>query len=1097
MPHSDVAATTTTMTAQLPQPGAHPNGRAMDLDERAVPRSLKRHKVLPHPGDYSYIAAEDITPSMENLEPAHRSSASSFAQDTASDRMSNGELPPTPPGYSRSTASSQSALPSSPTYVASPAQSDASVLARSSGTPPNQKSPPTPDVTPPARERRPKAARPTLLDRFPSKATTDSRGGSRSESFRTAQEFIGDSDDDDERSTVKLASSTGTRTPQAAPRSDPMSQVRKNSSGGATLGLLDESQVPKVRQEFSSFDGDWASPQGEVEQEWDENLNRNVTIRRRRPRAKAAQYREVDEEPGGAPLIATKISRSVPPQERTNVRSSPGPERGRKRTSNIISASETSTSIETKRSSALSTKSGTSTVVDTARYESSPRRQKTLRHVKKQLTLRDSIADFPANSTILAVTQPEAMLRQSRPPVRAFPARTESVASTGTMNSISSRKARRDVWKNGGIPVVVIPDRTASSRSTKAPSLRSTSSRQSRRSNSLSSAQGPSQAKDMVPTFETQRGRSPRSMSLSSSSFVTDQLTMDYPPIVPRRTSSLSASTSRNGSRAGSLVGSQSGSLTTESLRAHNAVQKRVADSARSPRVAMDSRPSIASSTNGATPLQLQPVRSMESQRSGMEHRANTDSNGDPFFGKRPATFNTPFSQASVETNGTGTVTHSIADVAEARVVNIFPHQNKSVLMVHNGSKPTEVAHVEDEWQPGDDSEGISTNKVLQVQTVVNVPLSTQRGPVTPTQVPRIQMEDIDSPLRNPREPPQPPAIQLIPATPSGLTPAHEENMRDGYFPGATRRPSLVRRALGLRSAPENGTPRRISLLRALSISRNIRRDTAENPGLTRGHSSTRSQYPTADDPPEDDTRLHPFWRPVSQEGESDGSDSEEWERDFPDDVDQMYVYPATQDRQPPRRRDSITARLRSTFSILPINDDRHYISDEQRDTDRRTIKRTPSGNLRVMRYPDNHQHESPPPSRGLSRRWSLSSKNREDRPATAPPRPEQRTWGPEKQVDERGRRVFPGWQEKLSQMRPSSLQRRLSEHRRQKRTEVLRQKISGPQEVRDGVEDVIKRNTQRVAPPQERQQAEISTRINNTVYNYPSKEEVWYGRRI
>jgi hypothetical protein len=39
---------------------------------------------------------------------------------------------------------------------------------------------------------------------------------------------------------------------------------------------------------------------------------------------------------------------------------------------------------------------------------------------------------------------------------------------------------------------------------------------------------------------------------------------------------------------------------------------------------------------------------------------------------------------------------------------------------------------------------------------------------------------------------------------------------------------------------------------------------------------------------------------------------------------------------------------------------------------------------------------------------------------------------------------------------------RRLSERRREKRTQELRRMISGPKEVRDGVGDVIKRNTWR-----------------------------------
>ncbi|TGJ84027.1 hypothetical protein E0Z10_g4716 [Xylaria hypoxylon] len=820
-------------------------------------------------------------------------------------------------------------------------------------------------------------------------------------------------------------------------------EPKSGKSQDAGLGLrlsLDDNEIPRTKQEFFTFDGEWAS-NNEVEQEWDDNLSRNVIVRKRRSLPKENGRAEVIEDVAVTPTNATKALRSMPLHERTQT--APSPQYfplefvSKSKPRWTASTSESSMSTDLRRSSGMSSKSTVSTVIEAILVDVPQQKQKTLRHVRKQTTLRDSGSEFsPRSSTSTSVRQIE---KARRPRVLGKPVapRTDSMASTGTMNSIASKRARREVWESGGIPVVVIPGRNKSltSKSARPPSLRPTNSHRSKRSNSVPRSNF-SEEKELSLSSDQLRRRG-RSMSVTYGSFPNDQLTMDYPPIVPRRTSSLSAPTSRNTSRAGS----RAGSLTSESLKAHNALveQERV----QPPQVTVERAPPTENTSSRLGQKQLYQAPSVESHKNETPNqKLLVDHNGDPFFGKRLTAYNTPFSQASVETNGT----HSAADIAEAMAVNIYPHQNKSVLMVHHMSKSLNSTN--------DKQLESSSHKELPAvagRTSNNPEITTSGpggGPVTPPQ-PQFSMDDVDSPLRNPRAPPEPPAIKFIPATPSGLTPAAErETMLGNYFEETPKRPSLVRRAFSLRKDSDNIIPRRSGFLaRTLSLSKSIRGDTSGNYDPEKNKKTILHHYPTVDSPPTDVSKLHPFWRPAYDHD----MEADDFVYDVPEEAHQGD-HSSPSDFHPAPLRRSLSERVRRTFSILPIEDDDYDITADRRSPERRTIKRTPSGSLRVM------------PHRGSfsSVRWSgLYLRDGDDeRPSTAPENFNRRLWGVEKRVDDRGRRLFPGWQDKLEQYKPQNLQRRLSEHRRQKRTEALRQKISGPREVRDGVGEVIKRRS-------------------------------------
>lgn len=964
--------------------------------------------------------------------------------------ISGGELPPTPPAHSRTSSSSHSINISTLSPLQTPAQSSEDVLSKKSPTtPPNQRSPPTPEVTPPRPEARATASplRPTLYNRIPSKCTTDSR----TESFKTALESPEPSDEED---------STSTQRPVAPSAKASQITVRRIDSGdsnlqtGVGLGLdagpdplgeLDD-LTPTPKGEFISFDGEWESSR-EVEQEWDDNLARNVTVKKRRPSSQVSgEKHEVVGAPPVVPTNATKAARAFPLRGRVLTYDSREP--ARSFTAPETATIEPSTLVDARRMSGMSSKSAASTVVEAILVETAtPRRRKTLRHVKRVDALRDSVWQ---PSPVRTVASPRANVHQRRPTNQAMEAPRESFASTATVNSISSRKARREVWKNGGIPVVVVPDRLSSNRSSSQDrSLRSTSSHRSRRSQSIGSVP-PQVSNEQDLTYFDRPSRRFRRSSESDGSAPGDQRTMDYPPVDPRRTSSLSAPTSRNGSREASRNGSRAGSLTAESLKAHdnlvlanevaNTSSRGTVDSPSSrtetsvPLLAVQSVASEAASTPSYNQFKID-----SSQGEADEHRRRTV---DTLFGSPLlSTHATPFSQASEETAGTA------AEIAQAKAVSIMPHKNRSVLVVHH--RPSESSD-------GDrGSQGAERQQRPMITTEVGG--NTEEQPVTPSQTqPPLSLDGIDSPLRNPRAPPEPPILRFIPATPSGLTPAEERPRLLGNLydedEDAEEKPArglqLVRRALGKRRHSSHGpSPSREArpgfLARTLSLSKTIRKETAEQPELDQDDEVMLDVHPR------DESRLHPDWRPSYYPGfdESDGYGS----YDVDDDQgEEAMRYPVIDNRPRPPKR-SLSQCMKRTFAIMPIQDD-YDVYDQDGTPERRTIKRSPSGSLRVVKHRGSMEtlrgvkrraDTAPVTRRGpvFPRSYSLTRMLRRDSDS-------------ESEIRRHGLKRMWSLTESVQ-----GIPRRLSEKRRQKRSNELRQKISGPRDVRDGVDDVIRRD--------------------------------------
>lgn len=1020
---------------------------------------FKKHKVLPHPRNERLYGMDMPRSRARNLdlEVASVLSQGSISQASVSSvslrrtprRVVAGpDPPPTPPAHSRTSSSGHSVLPSSPTCVASPERSSDSIREPpplTPVTPTNQRSPPTPNLTP---ERSPRGtadrepiSRPVITDRIPSKATTDSR----TESFKTAREDPETESEEDVKSTVRPVLPSA-RSSHSTVRQVGAEKPRPKPVG---LGLGMESGpedivTPRTKGEFTAFDGGWGFS-SEVEQEWDDNLDRTVTVRKRRlPVQTSGVADEVVEDVTVTPTNATKALRSVS----LALQDSPVVYTARRAVSDRAKpsgprappASESSVSIDTRRASGVSTTSAVSTVVGAILVDAPPQRRKTLRHVQKRSGLRDSAWELPVSSTSSVPSPLSRGDAPKRSTTNGMPpeTRVESMASTSTHNSISSRKARRAVERAGGIPVVVIPDRRSSHKSSKEPSLRSTSSRRSKRSQSLGSVplSQLSTNKGATPIFE-RPGRRSRTLSESSGSRPGDQRTMDFPPVVPARSSSLSAPTSRSGSRTGSL--------TADSLRAHNALQAERA------RKALEGLPVTRDFAFGpASPKRVKPVPPAQSHGSPSDvaiQQTRTSESGhqlrhvdhlcDPFFGHRLSVQNTPFSLASVDTTGTFST-----EVAEAQAVNIYPHQNKSVFLVDHSNKPSESSSLEQKSRNSQQSASLGRQSVdlQQPKATIKTTAPDSDLPVTPPQ-PTFKMDDVDSPLRNPRappEPPAPPAIAFIPATPSGLTPAHQkENTMGNYFDLVVEKPrqpvSLLKRALtgrslGRRRLSDSGAAGPGLLSRTFSLSRVPRKE----PGYL-ARVENEPLYPTPDDRPREGDKLHAFWRPAYA-GSDDGDDDDDWVRDV--DV-QTYRYPPVDNRPAPRRTLSLTDRVKRTFAILPPSYDQSY-DDADGGTARRTIRRTPSGNLRVVKR----------------RRRSLDSLRGAQRPHSPPLLGAATDGGGLWRTYSLSRTLGRG----IEKYGLHNIPRRLSERRREKRNRELRGMISGPGEVRDGVGDVIRR---------------------------------------
>lgn len=419
-----------------------------------------------------------------------------------------------------------------------------------------------------------------------------------------------------------------------------------------------------------------------------------------------------------------------------------------------------------------------------------------LRHTEKRSSLRSASSPVTKSERTSFDSDPDSHHRLVHKAARITEQDRKSIVSEFSIPAGPTADAAPH-QKFDVVPVVVIPERRSSlksSSSVRNPSKASSSRRATTEPGSRASSSGPPHKRkqtmsDTVPVF----------LQNTDSNGVRR-------PVVPPRRSSLSAPTSANNSRAASL--------TSESLQSHTLameeMQKRRAEQP-APKPAPEPAPQPQRKSMSSDSHNVSEAPKTQSILIGVEDIAHLRTPSMPFsLGSMPS------SPGTFELN-------------EATAVNLFPHNNESLLLVDQQMR----AEKENARAHQVDPRGESNNPHTPA-----IPLQdTPRQDVTAAAA----AADVDSPLRNPRPAPQPPICQVIPPTPKKEL---EQQSSKGSDQGSgIRRFGSLRRAWSLRSRSESTT---------------TTTTTASSP-VKRSFSTSATNRKAGK---EIDSRLHPFWRP-------------------------------------------------------------------------------------------------------------------------------------------------------------------------------------------------------------------------------------------
>ncbi|PVI05284.1 hypothetical protein DM02DRAFT_517082 [Periconia macrospinosa] len=222
----------------------------------------------------------------------------------------------------------------------------------------------------------------------------------------------------------------------------------------------------------------------------------------------------------------------------------------------------------------------------------------------------------------------------------------------------------------------------------------------------------------------------------------------------------------------------------------------------------------------------------------------------------------TPFSQMS----------DTPIEVSEATAVSIYPHNNHSLLVVQQfprtSGQPLERPRLLEGIHFGSPTIEEDGPWTPLTPPFVDARETPDEQPPQPTltvepSTPPMQIElpnpaVVDSPLKNPRQPPEPPVIKFIPPTPA-------EELERQLPPGPPKRSdSHPQRRLSLKQRARRYSDNFITPFLSRANSIRGRRD----PESHSGH----PQVPTVND---NDNALHPFWRPRGFWDGFEDSDSE------------------------------------------------------------------------------------------------------------------------------------------------------------------------------------------------------------------------------
>ncbi len=798
---------------------------------------LKAHKVLPRRRDSSPSlhlptadsARRETTPRLRISSAGTSRRVTTVTPTVARTAVTSPGLTPslplTPPSNCHEAFLGDSDPPTRRTKRTSQSPEDIGVT-----TPINQRSPPTPDITPPSVQS---DATVQLRPMLPNPS-------SRAESFRTAREHQWSSDEE--------GLTSGPSSPVVARQKwlDATRPARLRDIGlGLGLELDEEGETtptaqqpgkPVAASDFVTFDGAWVSDREEEHglsgRDRKLDLAKADTMENPARQESTISPQDLSSIGAGNDTSATTPSLTRGLSLRDRIRNnrhslaSSSTERFAEQIGWPLMPDDVSLDnqfdVDKRRFSAMS---GTSTIVEALVVDTPPQRRQTLRHTGKNLALRSSSSPIQQSSRG-SVKSNEQTPRLARRNVK-LPERGDrnSFASETSVNAASSAaKERRKRYsfasetstgttleiarhRRESIPVLVIPERRTSLSSSAESSRRNSAclSLSSGRKQLQSNA-GRDEAEGYFDIPRQQSRTHSESQPSSANSRSERRKGRDFAPIIPRRSSSLSAPTSRNPSRATSL--------TSTSLKLRDAVHHQGLNLSQPP-----------------SQLPQPPERLVvHPDRTG----------GGEWCSLRPqAALITPFSQHSIQSSTPGTL-----EVSEATAVSIYPHNNRSILIVQQRARR--------------DSGQLAVSEIAPEQ-IDDTPEWMDDDHLNHHAI-GMSRAQVDSPLKNPREPPKPPEFKVIPPTPAVLTPVNEVNRQLGMRPSTsdgsqnTVGPlSLVKRALSNRRYSESFVS---PFTRSLS-----RKTTATNPRPSVSKDT--------------DSKLHPFWRPRGFWDDFSDSDSD------------------------------------------------------------------------------------------------------------------------------------------------------------------------------------------------------------------------------
>ncbi|OAX82253.1 hypothetical protein ACJ72_03401 [Emergomyces africanus] len=707
------------------------------ITPRVTHPRLKAHKALPRKRDVFPTQGLTSVPSSPSSRRDATPPSNGFAYPTAP------ALPLTPPGLVLEACNKPI------NGISREASHELIPGTTGTATPTHQLSPPTPDITPPRVVSQFKR-REGLTSIHPSMS-------SGAESFTTAREALSSEEEELERRNARA-------TPLLRPTKHKLPHPLRTNTSPGEPGLSRNAAPPgdgpvtdgvtfnqTDANTFDSFDGQWANPQENTIAKFQKKKYRRQPI----PTGHdpfSQLSRRGDSQP---PVSKSSASRQTSLEQRVhNSQKTPITSSIEKFAEDIgwVSGDEQldmSERIHVWRLSGISTTSTVEAIV----IDSPPRKLPTLRHTEKHSSLRSVSSPLPKpyhDDSTSSLTDPHHSL--TRKSARITNENRWSVSSD--MSFAASVSSMRPKPKYDVVPVVVIPQRRSSLKSAHS------ESRDQSRTHSLGSSRRPATAPDNgIGSFDGLR-RTRRTLSASLPSTTSRDVGREgytSGPAIPQRRSSLSAPTSRNNSRAPSLI--------SESLRqpvTPPAVQ-RITSKGRN-QVNIDPIPA-----KSAIPEPVKLFANLTPRTSEQP----VDENGPMISPSLPLT---PF-QASIQSLSPGPV-----EIHEARAVPFFFHNNKSLLLVDQQPITESRAVQELRTSPGDMEMKIAR-------------------PQTPDMSTKTAGADMDSPLRNPRAPPKPPAVTVIPPTPMEEIdqPAAPESSILRKNDGGILRLGSVRRALSSR----------------------------------------------------------------------------------------------------------------------------------------------------------------------------------------------------------------------------------------------------------------------------------------------------------